>query len=142
MSEAKHGDTVKVHYKGTLDDGSQFDSSHGREPLEFVLGGGNLIPGFEQAVIGMCTGDTKTVTIPAGEAYGPHRPEMTQEIPRSAIPADIELAPGMVLHAKGPEGQELSVVVVSFDQEKVRIDGNHPLAGRDLTFELELVEVD
>jgi len=141
MSEAKHGDTVKVHYKGTLADGVEFDSSHGREPMEFILGSGNLIPGFEQAVIGMCAGDTKTVTIAAADAYGPHRQEMAQAIPRSAIPGEIELIAGMILQAQSPEGQQLAFTVVSFDEEKVHIDGNHPLAGKDLTFELNLVEI-
>ncbi len=141
MSSAKHGDTVKVHYTGTLTDGSEFDSSRGREPMEFIIGGGNLIPGFETAVTDMCTGDTKTVSIPADEAYGQHHPQMTQEVPRSAMPDDLELKTGMVLHAEGPDGQQISVVVTAFNDEAVTIDGNHPLAGKDLTFELELVEI-
>ncbi|MEA3278562.1 MAG: peptidylprolyl isomerase [Pseudomonadota bacterium] len=141
MSQAKHGDTVKVHYTGSLADGSEFDSSQSGDPLEFTLGGGNLIPGFENAVIGMCAGDTKTVTIPANDAYGPRHEHLTQEVPRSAMPENIELAEGMVLHAQGPDGQNLSFTVVSFDDTSVRIDGNHPLAGKDLTFALELLEI-
>jgi FKBP-type peptidyl-prolyl cis-trans isomerase 2 len=141
MTQAKQGDTVKVHYTGTLEDGTQFDSSQGRDPLEFTLGGGNLIPGFENAVIGMCAGDSKSVTIPADQAYGPHREHLTQNVPRSAMPEDIELSEGMVLHAEGPEGQSLSFTVLSFDQESVKVDGNHPLAGKDLTFALSLVEI-
>lgn len=139
MSAAKSGDTVRVHYTGTLEDGTQFDSSRGREPLELTLGDGGVISGFATAVEGMAVGGTKTVTIPAEEAYGPRRDHLTQEIPRNAIPDQIELAKGMVLQAQGPDGQSLSFKVVDFDDEKVRIDGNHPLAGRDLTFELELV---
>ena len=141
MSVAKQGDRVRVHYRGTLSDGKEFDSSQGREPLEFVLGSGQVIPGFEQAILGMNAGESKTVVIVAAEAYGPHRPEMTQEIPRSAIPSDIELSEGLVLQAQSPEGRTLSFSVVSFDEERVKVDGNHPLAGQDLTFELELVEI-
>jgi FKBP-type peptidyl-prolyl cis-trans isomerase 2 len=141
MSEAKPGDTVKVHYTGTLDDGTEFDSSRGRDPLELTLGSGNIIPGFENAIVGMRTGDNKTVTIPADEAYGQRNEQLTQEVPREVIPPDIELAPGIVLHAHGPEGQEVSFAVLSFDDAKVRIDGNHPLAGQDLTFALELVDI-
>jgi FKBP-type peptidyl-prolyl cis-trans isomerase 2 len=141
MSQVKSGDTVKVHYTGTLNDGTQFDSSQGQDPLEFTLGGGNIIPGFEAAVLGMSIGDKKTVTIPCDEAYGPHNAEMTQDVPRSAMPEDVELAEGMVLHANGPEGQTLSFTVVQFDEESVKVDGNHPLAGEDLTFALELVSI-
>lgn len=141
MSQAKSGDTVKVHYVGTLTDGTLFDSSQGRDPLELTLGGGNVIPGFENALIGMTAGENKTVTIPAEEAYGQRHEQMTREVPRASIPDDIELAQGMVLHAQGPEGQTLSFSVDSFDEEKVKIDGSHPLAGKDLTFALELVEV-
>jgi FKBP-type peptidyl-prolyl cis-trans isomerase 2 len=141
MSPAKNGDTVKVHYIGSLEDGTEFDSSRGREALTFTLGAGQLIPGFETAVEGMRVGDTKTVTIPAGDAYGPYHDHLTQDIPRSAVPDDIELTDGMVLHARGPDGQELQFTVMSFDDQGVRIDGNHPLAGKDLTFELELLEI-
>ena len=141
MSEAKSGDTVRVHYTGSLQDGTQFDSSRGREPLELTLGTGQVIAGFETAVEGMSVGDTKTVTVPAEEAYGPHRDGLTQEIPRNAIPDDIELSNGMLLQAQGPEGQDLTLTVLAFDDQKVKIDGNHPLAGKDLIFELELMAV-
>ncbi len=141
MFQAKRGDTVKVHYVGTLEDGTPFDSSRGQEPLQFTLGGGNIIPGFETALIGMSAGENKTVTIPCEEAYGPRHEHLTRDVPRGAMPDDIELAEGTVLHAQGPEGQALSFTVVSFDDEAVKIDGNHPLAGRDLTFALELVEI-
>jgi peptidylprolyl isomerase len=141
MSQAKTGDTVKVHYTGTLADGTEFDTSRGRDPLEFTLGAGSLIPGFENAVVGMSPGDSKRMTIAAEEAYGPRHEHLTQDVPRTTIPDNIELEEGTVLHARGPEGQSLSFTVVSFDDASVKIDGNHPLAGRDLTFALELVEI-
>ncbi len=141
MSEAKAGDVVKVHYTGTLVDGSQFDSSRGHDPLQFTLGEGNMIAGFENAVFGMTQGENKTITIPCAQAYGERNPQMTQVVPRGVIPADIDLTVGMVLHAEGPEGQTLRFSVMSFDNENVHIDGNHPLAGQDLVFELELVEI-
>lgn len=141
MSQAKNGDTVKIHYSGTLEDGTLFDSSQGREPIELTLGGGKVIPGFETAIVGMSAGENKTVTIPVDQAYGPHHDHLTRDVPRSTIPDNIDLAEGMVLHAKGPEGQTLNFTVTSFDDETVQIDGNHPLAGKDLTFALELVEI-
>jgi len=141
MSEAKTGDTVKVHYSGTLADGSEFDSSRGQEPLEFTLGEGNMIPGFENAVLGMTLGEQKKITIPCEQAYGERNVEMTQSVPRSAIPDDIELAEGVMLHAQNPEGQTIRFTVAAFDDEQVTVDGNHPLAGHDLIFDLELVAI-
>ncbi|EXJ15067.1 FKBP-type peptidyl-prolyl cis-trans isomerase [Imhoffiella purpurea] len=141
MPHAQQGNTVKIHYTGTLDDGTVFDSSNGREPLEFTIGSGGVIPGFESAVSGMTVGETKTVTIPPEQAYGDYQEEMTQQVPRSAIPPEIELQVGMILSAEGPDGVPVSFVVKAFDQEEVTIDGNHPLAGRNLTFALELVEI-
>lgn len=141
MSQASSGDTVKVHYTGTLGDGTRFDSSEGREPLELKLGSGQVIPGFDAAIVGMSVGDVRTVTIPAAEAYGPHDSERVQEVPRAAVPPDIELHRGLMLSANAPGGQTLNFHVVGFDDEKVQIDGNHPLAGQDLTFALELVEI-
>ncbi len=141
MNQAQSGNTVKVHYTGTFTDGTEFDSSRGRDPLQFILGSGNVIPGFETAITGMSTGESKTVTIPFTEAYGAHSEEMVQDVPRSTIPDDIELEAGMVLNAQGPEGQTLSFTLVEFDDSQVKLDGNHPLAGEDLTFTLELVEV-
>jgi FKBP-type peptidyl-prolyl cis-trans isomerase 2 len=141
MTAAKTGDTVKVHYTGTLNDGSQFDSSQDREPLEFTLGTGQVISGFNDAVTGMSVGDSKTITIPSDQAYGAHNPEMMQDVPRSAIPADIDLQPGMILSARSAEGQTVNFKVVEFDDESVKVDGNHPLAGEDLTFDLELMEI-
>ncbi|EGV31789.1 peptidylprolyl isomerase FKBP-type [Thiorhodococcus drewsii AZ1] len=141
MSQAQNGNTVKIHYTGTLDDGTVFDSSNGREPLEFTLGSGGVIPGFESAVTGMSVGETKTVTIPPEQAYGQYQEEMTQQVPRSAIPPEIELQVGIILSAEAPDGSQVSFVVKAFDDEEVTIDGNHPLAGRDLTFALELIEI-
>lgn len=141
MSEAKSGDTVKVHYTGTLADGTQFDSSRGDEPLEFTLGAGNMIAGFENAIFGMTEGEQKVITIPCEQAYGERNEQMTQTVPRGAIPDDIELSVGLVLHAQGPNGETLQFSVAGFDDEQVMVDGNHPLAGQDLIFDLELVEI-
>jgi peptidylprolyl isomerase len=141
MSQAKSGDTVKIHYTGTLDDGSQFDSSAGRDPLEFTVGSGQVIPGFEQAVEGMAVGDTKTVNIPAEDAYGPHHDQMVQDVPKSALPDDLEPEVGMTLQAQGPDGQFLDLTVTAVEEDSITVDGNHPLAGKALKFDLELVEI-
>jgi len=141
MSEAKEGDTVKVHYTGKLDDGTEFDSSAGRDPLEFAIGTRTLIPGFEEAVVGMTVGDSKTVQIASEEAYGPHHQEAVQTVPRSEIPAQIDLSVGNVLQATAPNGQQMALTVVELTEEAVTLDANHPLAGKDLTFEIELVEI-
>jgi len=141
MSEAKSGDTVKVHYTGSFPDGTEFDSSRGQDPLQFTLGQGGMIAGFEEAVVGMSPGDSKTVTVPSEQAYGERNEGMVQEVPRSAIPDEIELTKGLRLQAQGPEGQTLAFTVADFDEETVTVDGNHPLAGQDLVFELELVDV-
>ncbi len=141
MSEAASGDTVKVHYTGTLADGSQFDSSVGGEPLELTLGGGGVIPGFEKAVVGMAEGDSRTVTIAAEDAYGPHHADRVHEVERARIPADINLEVGGVLQAVGERGETMVVKVVELSDSGVTLDFNHPLAGEDLTFELQLVEI-
>ncbi|MCA9836178.1 MAG: peptidylprolyl isomerase [Trueperaceae bacterium] len=138
---AKTGDTVKVHYRGTLDDGSQFDSSAGREPLEFRLGTGQVIKGFDDAVTGMNPGDKKTVHIPADDAYGQHRADMMVQIQREQIPADINLELGMQLMMQGQNGQPIPVKVTDIQEDVVTLDANHELAGQDLTFELELVAI-
>jgi FKBP-type peptidyl-prolyl cis-trans isomerase 2 len=140
MSQATSGNTVKVHYTGTLSDGTQFDSSRGREPLEVTLGQNMVIPGFEQGLEGMAVGETKSIEIPSEEAYGPHIPEMVQEVPRDQIPAEIELEVGIQLQAEGPNGP-MVLVVTELSDEAVTVDGNHPLAGKDLNFELELMEI-
>ena len=142
MSQAKAGDSVKIHYTGTLDDGTQFDSSDGREPLAFELGSGQVIPGFDKAVDGMSVGETKSVNIPAEDAYGPHHPQMIQEVPRSAMPDDLEPAEGMGLQAQGPDGQVLNLVVTGVQEDSITVDGNHPLAGKALNFDIELVSID
>lgn len=141
MTQAKRGDRVRVHYTGSLDDGTLFDSSRKRDPLEFTLGEGQLIKGFEVAVDGMSAGQNKTITIPAAEAYGPHRDELVSELPRGQIPSEIELTEGLQLEAQHPDGQVVRFVVASFDDQTITLDGNHPLAGKDLTFEIEVVEI-
>lgn len=141
MSQAQSGQTVKVHYRGTLNSGAEFDSSADREPLEVTLGSGQVIPGFEQALIDMAVGETKTVTIVSGDAYGPHRAEMVQEVERSTIPSDIPLEMGTILTATDQDGGTLALTVIELSDDTVRLDANHPLAGEDLTFDLELMEI-
>ena len=141
MSKAESGDTVRVHYTGRTDNGQQFDSSRDRDPLEVKLGAGQVIPGFEAALTGMAEGDTKTVTIPVAEAYGPRRDELVHQVPRSDIPGEIELEEGRTLLAQTPDGNQLQLLVRSVGEETVTVDANHPLAGEDLTFELEMVNV-
>lgn len=141
MSQAKAGDTVKIHYTGTLDDGTQFDSSEGREPLEFELGSGQVIPGFEKAVDGMAVGDSKQVNIPPEDAYGPRHEQMIQEVPKSALPDDLEPEIGMGLQAQGQDGQVLNLTVSAVGEDSITVDGNHPLAGKALNFDLQLVEI-
>ena len=142
MGQAKTGDSVKIHYTGTLDDGTQFDSSEGREPLAFELGSGQVIPGFDKAVDGMAVGESKKVNIPAEDAYGPHHPQMVQEVPRSALPDDLEPEEGMGLQAQGPDGQVINLVVTAIQDDSITVDGNHPLAGKALNFDIELVSID
>lgn len=141
MSEAKTGDTVRIHYTGTLEDGSTFDSSAGRDPLEFKLGTGQVIPGFDKAVTSMKVGEDKTVTIPADEAYGAHDPNGSQSFPRDKVPDEIPLEIGTQLQLSGPEGQPIMVTVAKVTDDAVILDANHPLAGKDLTFKIELVEI-
>ena len=140
MTAAK-GDKLKVHYKGTLDDGTVFDSSREREPLEFTLGEGRLIGGFETAVTGMSAGEVKTVKIEAADAYGPRRDELVVKIERSKFPESIDPEPGACLNLRQADGGVLDVVITDVGDDIVTLDGNHPLAGKDLTFELEVIEV-
>ncbi len=133
------GKTVKIHYKGTLNDGTVFDSSEGRDPLEFETGAGMVIPGFDQAVQGMDVGETRTVTIPCAEAYGEKRDEMVGEVPRSQLPEGLEPQVDMMLEMRSQD-QVLPVRIVAVADEHITIDANHPLAGHDLTFELTVVE--
>lgn len=141
MAQAKSGDTVKVHYTGKFADGTVFDSSLDREPLEFAIGEGQVIPGFEQAVEGMNTGDTKTVTIPAAEAYGPVNEEMVMEVDRSEFPDDLKPEVGDQLQMTQPDGETFIVSVTNADDTTVTLDANHPLAGKDLIFEIKLEEI-
>ncbi len=141
MTQAKKGDKVKVHYTGKLDDGTVFDSSRDREPIEFTLGAGEVIPGFEAAVEGMQVGETKTTTIPAEEAYGPHRDDMILMVERSKFPPHIEPEVGQQLQLRQEDGQTIIVTVAAVTEDTVALDANHPLAGEDLTFDIELVEI-
>ena len=138
---AQDGDTVKMHYTGRLEDGSVFDSSQGTDPLEFTIGEGTVIAGFEQAAIGMAIGETKTVTIPASEAYGQSRPDLIVNIPRSEFPDSLTLEPGQKLNMQHMSGQTITVNIVDVAADSVTIDANHPLAGKTLIFDLELVEI-
>jgi peptidylprolyl isomerase len=141
MSIAKTGDKVAVHYTGKHNDGSIFDSSVGSNPLEFQLGSGMVIKGFDEGVTGMVIGEKKTVIIPAVEAYGEHSPENTVTIERTQIPSHIELTLGSSLNMHQEGGHVIEVVITDVTETHVTLDANHPLAGRDLTFELELVSI-
>jgi len=141
MAQIKQGDTVRVHYTGKLDDGTVFDSSVGNDPLEFTVGSGQLIPGFEKAVTGMSAGDKTVAQIPSDEAYGPHSPEGVIQVPRSNIPADIQLSIGQQLQMQTHDGRPVPVVVVAIEDASITVDANHPLAGKDLTFEIEVVSI-
>ncbi len=139
--EVFEGNKVKVHYTGKLNDGTVFDSSENREPLEFVLGEGNMIQGFDTAVEGMELGSNKSVVIPSGEAYGEKMEDMMVDIPIDQVPADIKPEVGMDLSIQNQEGQPMPVKVVNVDTEKITLDANHPLAGEDLTFDIKLIEI-
>ncbi len=142
MAQVTAGDTVRVHYTGRLDDGSVFDSSEGREPLRFEVGSGQVIGGFDEAVTGMESGETKTVRIPAEEAYGERRDDLLLDVERSAFPSSIEPEVGQRLQMSQGPGQPAVVTVTEVTEERVRLDANHPLAGEALTFELELVSIE
>ncbi|MFC1938262.1 peptidylprolyl isomerase [Chloroflexota bacterium] len=139
--QAETGDTVKVHYTGTLDDGTVFDTSLEQEPMEFTLGQGQLIPGFEEAVMGMQVGESKTLTIPAEQAYGSYDDELIFIIEREQLPEDLEPAVGQRLYAGRPDGQNVIVTVIEVAETSITVDANHRLAGKDLTFEIELIEI-
>ncbi len=142
MQKVQKGDTIKVHYKGTLNDGTQFDSSEGREPLQFTVGENMVIHGFDRGVLEMEIGDKKTIEIPFLEAYGPMNPEMIITVPRYEFPAELgELREGLQLSMVDQNGNEFPVEIIAIEGEAVTLDGNHPLAGKDLTFEIELVEI-
>ena len=141
MSQIKQNDTVRVHYTGKLVDGQVFDSSLEREPLEFTMGQGQLIPGFEKGLLDMKVSEKKTITIPADEAYGQPRTELVQEVDKSQLPAEIKPEVGMGLVSTSPEGQEMNLMVTEVKENSIVVDGNHPLAGKDLVFDLEVIEI-
>ncbi len=141
MQQVKNGDTVKVHYHGKLTDGTTFDSSEGRDPLEFEVGSGMVIKGFDDGVLGMEVGDKKTIEIPVDEAYGPADPQMMMEFPIDRLPKDLKPEIGMELTMRDNAGNPIPVVVAEVRPEAIIIDANHPLAGEDLVFDLELVEI-
>ncbi|MEN6356513.1 MAG: peptidylprolyl isomerase [Armatimonadota bacterium] len=141
MAQAKQGNNVKVEYTGKLKDGSVFDTSADREPLEFTIGGGQIIPDFEEAVVGMNPGDSKTIEVPAARAYGPRHDDMVINIDRAQFPEDIKPEVGDQLQISQPDGRAAVVTVTEITEDSVTLDANHPLAGQDLTFDIQLVEV-
>jgi FKBP-type peptidyl-prolyl cis-trans isomerase 2 len=141
MAHPRSGDTVKVHYTGRLDDGRVFDSSKERDPLELIVGQRRVIPGFEEAVVQMEPGEEKTVTVPADRAYGPRRPELMLSVDRTEFPDHIQPTVGQKLQVQRQHGQVAEVTVAEVSDNQVTLDANHPLAGQDLTFDLELVEI-
>jgi FKBP-type peptidyl-prolyl cis-trans isomerase 2 len=141
IQQAKTGDTVRVHYTGKLQDGTVFDTSVGSEPLEFTLGQSQVIPGFEQAVIGMQVGESKTVTIPVDQAYGPYYDDKVLEVERDELPDDLEPEVGMQLQMNQGDGGIVIVTITEVSETTIKIDANHPLAGQDLTFDIELVDI-
>ncbi len=141
MTQATAGKTVQFHYTGTLQDGSVFDSSEGRDPLEFEVGSGSIIPGLDRAITGMSEGEQKTVTIPSAEAYGDYQPGAQQDVPRDQFPDNIPLEPGVRLQMQTPDGNAIPVTITEVKDAAVTLDANHPLAGQDLTFAVEIVSV-
>ena len=141
MTIVKEGNTVRVHYTGTLDDGSVFDTSKEKEPLQFTLGQGQIIPGFEEAVVGMKVGESKSVHITAENAYGLHRDELVVDVPLEQLPQDLNLEVGRKLQMRQTNGQSIVVKVTGISEKEVTLDANHALAGQDLKFEIELVEI-
>ncbi len=141
MTQAQVGDMVKVHYTGRLTDGTTIDTSLERDPLEFTLGEGELIAGFEQAVLGMAAGESKTTTIPAAQAYGPHDAERVIDVERHHLPSDLQPEIGQRLEMTRPDGTTLTVMITTVTETQVTLDANHPLAGQDLIFDITLVEI-
>lgn len=141
MQQVKHGDTVRVHYHGKLNDGTTFDSSEGRDPLEFKVGGGQVIKGFDDAVTNMSVGEKKTVNIPVEQAYGERNDDMMMEYPKKDFPDDMNPEPGMELQMSDNMGNVFPVVIVEVKDDMVLLDANHPLAGQDLNFDIELVSI-
>lgn len=141
MAQAKQGDTVKVHYTGKFEDGTVFDTSMNREPLEFTIGEGQLIPGFEKAVVGMEPGQSLTTEVPAEEAYGPYDEEMLLVVGKDQFPTDVDPQVDQQLQVRQADGRTFVVRVTDVSDSEVTLDANHPLAGEDLTFEIELLEI-
>lgn len=141
MKQVKAGDSVKVHYTGKLVNGEQFDSSVGREPLEFTVGAGQMIKGFDDAMPGMILGEKKTINIAPEDAYGPRSEEAIIQFPKEHVPADMVLEPGMPLTLSNQAGQPVQVIVVEVKEDVIILDANHFLAGQELVFDIELVEI-
>jgi peptidylprolyl isomerase len=141
MQEAKSGNQVKVHYHGRLHDGTTFDSSEGRSPLEFEVGAGQVIKGFDDGVLGMKEGDKRTIHIPVEEAYGEKSADMIIEFPKDQFPPDMKPEVGMQLNLRGQDGRNFPVVISDIKDDLIVLDGNHPLAGKDLIFDIEMVEI-
>ena len=141
MKQVKEGDLVKVHYTGKMVNGEQFDSSVGREPLEFTVGAGQMIKGFDAAMPGMSLGEKKTINIAPEDAYGPRSEEAIIEFPKDNIPAEMKLEPGMPLTLSNQDGQPVPVIVVEVKDDVIILDANHFLAGQELIFDIELVEI-
>lgn len=139
--KVKANDTIKVHYKGTLTNGELFDSSEGREPLEFTVGAGQVIPGFDAAVMDMEVGEAKSFLIPCDDAYGQADERLVQQVGKDMLPPDMQPEVGMMLSSTMPNGQEIPVKVTEVADEHITIDANHPLAGQDLNFEITLIEI-
>lgn len=142
MTQAKSGDTIRIHYTGTLKSGEVFDSSEGRDPLEFTLGSGMIIAGLDAAIHGMIAGEKKVAEIACADAYGPINPAARQPVPRTEFPDDIPTEVGTQLQMQSPEGQVIPVTIVEVSETEVTLDANHPLAGKDLTFDFEVVAID
>ncbi len=138
---AQPGDTVSVHYTGTLEDGSQFDSSVGKDPLQFTVGAGNVIAGFDQAVRGLAVGETRRVVIPPEDAYGDYRDDLVVEEDQADVPSGVDLQVGQQLQSVQPDGRVMIVTVIAVSETTVTLDANHRLAGKSLTFDIELVEI-
>lgn len=139
--KANLDDTVKVHYKGTLSSGEVFDTSEGREPLEFTLGASQIIPGLEKGIFGMQADESKTINVPVAEAYGDRKDDLFYEVPKTQLPGDVEPEVGMSLMSQTPDGQQIPLIISEVQEESITVDANHPLAGQDLTFEVTLVSI-
>lgn len=141
MSQVQSGDKVEIHYTGSLNDGTEFDSSAGKDPLKFTVGAGQVIQGLDKAVEGMEVGDKKNINIEPDEAYGPRQDQMVGEVPKSALPSHIEPEVGMGLQTKNQDGQDMQLTVIEVKDDTITVDANHPLAGKPLNFEIELMQI-